>query len=127
MITPQEVDDVLNYFYSNHDNRSGVIAKKLNISVSKVNKIIEVHLSHKRNYMPSKKVEPPKRRVNNMKPIRAYDVDDNLLGEFQSFKICGRELGVNPGCISKYFTAAQGSGMYVNHKGSRKIRYELVS
>ena len=101
MITPQEVEDVLNYFYNNNDNRSGVIAKKLNISVSKVNKIIEVHLSHKRNYMPSKKVEPPKRgNYKNMKPLKVYE-NDILIGEFASHKLAGDRLGVPHGTISK--------------------------
>ena len=125
MITPNEVEDVLHYFYNNHDNRSGVISKKLNITVSKVNKIIEVHLSRKRNYMPSVTPKKITSSVHNRKPLKAYNEDGELLGEFTSFKVAGRELKVNPGCISKYFSGLY-SGMFVNHKGGRKIRYELV-
>ena len=50
MITPQQVDSVLKHFYNNDDNRSSVIAKKLNIQLHNVNYIIDLHLSRKKNF-----------------------------------------------------------------------------
>ena len=124
-ITPEEGEAVLNYFYNNNDNRSGVISKVLKLPLRKVNYILDLHISRKKNYNgePLNKV---KHVIPNRKSIAAYDEQDNLLGEFTSIISCGKELGVNPGCISKYF-AGSGKGMYINHKGSRKMRYELVS
>ncbi len=125
MKTENEVEDVLFYFYNNNDNRSAVIAKKLNINLSKVSQIIELDLSKKRNYMPSLKVER-KGSIKNRKPIRAYNDDDKLLGEFPSLLDCAKKLGVNPGCISKYLSGLGGDGLFITHKGQRKIRYELL-
>jgi len=123
MITPNEVEDVLHYFYNNHDNRSGVIAKNLNIKLRSVNYIIDLHLSKKRNYMG---VKPNYNKFEKHigKKVVVYDENNNLIGNYKTLIDCANKLGVNEGCISKFIRGYH-SGGHVNHNNGNKYTYIL--
>jgi len=131
MITPNEVEDVLHYFYNNHDNRSSVIAKNLNLKLRSVNYIIDLHLSKKRNYMGTP-INRSKTRHNNRKRVIVHDHEDKFIGEYESIIECAKELGVNEGCISKFINGVRGvygvyGGGYTSHYNGKKYSYSLVS
>ena len=51
IIKAKHYDKVINYFLSNNNNTTSVIAKKLNLEYGYVNYIINFHLALKKNYM----------------------------------------------------------------------------
>ena len=113
MITPQQVDSVLKYFYNNDDNRSSVIAKKLNVKLHFVNYIIDLHLSKKRNYMGNPVVHGSKEFHGNCKKIIAYNENNEIVATFPSIKKCAKELNVTPHTIKNSL-----NGFYFKtHKG----------
>ena len=48
-ITPEMAKKVLDYFYNYDDNRTNVIAKRLNLKHNLVNYILDLHLKYKKN------------------------------------------------------------------------------
>ena len=113
MITPTQVDSVLNYFYNNNDNRSSSIAKALNIKLHFVNYIIDLHLSKKSNYMGNPIIHGSKEHHGNCKKIIAYDANDDIIATFASIKKCSKELNVTPHTIKNNL-----NGVYFKtHKG----------
>ena len=100
MITPQEVDNVLNYFYKNNDNRSTVIAKHFKITLRSVDYIIDLHLSRKKNYNG---IFNKTKLVNhgNCKSVIAYNSDGDIAGTYKSIKECVNESGVSRHTIKR--------------------------
>jgi len=131
MITPNEVEDVLHYFYNNHDNRSSVISKNLNIKLRSVNYIIDLHLSRKKNYN-GKPINNNKTRHKNSKKVIVYDHDNNFIGEYDSIRKCANKLGVNEGCISKFINGvsgvygSEGGSSYMSHDNGKKYSYSIA-
>ena len=124
MITPNEVEDVLYYFYNNHDNRSSIIAKNLGVKLRSVNYIIDLHLSRKKNYMGVKPNYNQFKKEKGKK-VAVYDDDNNFIGEYESLRQCANELNVNEGCISKFIRGYHSNG-YVNHNNGKKYSYSIV-
>ena len=113
MITPEQTDKVLNYFYNNNDNRSSVIAKALNIKLHFVNYIIDLDLSKKSNYMGNPVVHGSKEFHGNCKKIIVYDENNEIVDTFSSIRKCAKELNVTPHTIKNNL-----SGFYLKtHKG----------
>ena len=105
MITPEQVDNVLNYFYNNNDNRSTIIAKELNIKLHSVDYIIDLHLSKKRNYMGNPVIHKAKINHGNCKEIIAYDAKGNFIDSYNSIRECSESLHISKFTISKYLQA----------------------
>ena len=125
MITPEQVDDVLNYFYNNNDNRSSVISKVLNIKLWKVDYIIDFHLSLKENYI-SEPLKVQKTIHKNSKSIIVTDDDNNFIGEFISIKECSKQLNVNHCSISNFLRGFN-SGKFIKHHNGKTYNYSIVN
>ena len=88
-------DKILQYFYNNHDNQSHIIAKKFNMTVLQVDRIIDADLSQKANYYKDIEIK--------IKPIkvRVYDEMNDLIGEFMTMKEASIHFGFHQATLSK--------------------------
>ncbi len=100
-ITPEMAEAVLEYFYTHNDNRSTVIAKALGIKVHLVDYILDIDLSYKKNYMGTP-INKQKTIYRNCKRISAYDLDNKLVGVYNSLKECSKDINVSFNTISKH-------------------------
>ena len=77
-------EQILQYFYNNHDNQSTVIAKHFGLKSHFVDKIIESDLSKKANYYKDT-FDYEKESIRENKKIMILDEDKNVLGIFESY------------------------------------------
>ena len=126
VIKPADYKKVVDYFDNHHDNGTPTIAKKLKLPYDYVSYILDVFISKKRNYNGEiPRINAIKNPHKNNKPIRVYDLDDKLVGEYKSITECSSELGVQQGVISCYLRGF-GNGTVARHWSGKKYRYELV-
>lgn len=90
-------EEILKYFYTNHNNSTSVIAKKFNIPHHTVSDLIEYDLSKKANYYidevnPKINYKPNKIEKN---VVRVLDEFDNFYGDYKSFAEASRYLGLH--------------------------------
>ena len=98
-ITSSKVENVLNYFYNNNDNRTSVIAKNLNVPLSHVNYILDIHLKYKKNAYISEIIYEGG-NVPKMK-LKVYE-DKLLIGEFKSYYDAEKKLKIPMSSIARY-------------------------
>ena len=85
-------EQILEYFYNNHDNRSSVIAKHFNLNTHYVSNIIDEDLSKKANYMGDIKI---KRKVPYRSTTQVEVFEDGVfIGRYNNFSECERELNL---------------------------------
>ena len=91
------MENVLNYFYSNNDNRTSVIAKNLDVPLDHVNYILDIHLKYKKNAYISEIIYKGS-NVPKMK-LKVYE-GKLLIGEFKSYYDAEKKLKLPYGYIS---------------------------
>jgi len=127
--------DIIDYFKSNNDNRSSVIAKKLGYKEHRISYYIDVYLALKNNYMGAE-IEMPFSKVdylfNNTKqkrpgnPIEAYE-NGILIKRFNSVKDASRFLGIEVSLIYNKIRYNDLDEFEINHQSiNRKITYKLI-
>ena len=114
---------VISYFLNNNDNTTTAICKEFGFNERYVNYIIDVYLSKKKNYMGAGVEISKKDKINNAKPIRAYN-KNGLIGIYESKKECGLILGVSWGSIEKHINGRGGD--YITHINGMVNRYEYI-
>jgi len=115
-ITPKIAESVLQYFYTNNDNRSTVIAKALGIKLHYVDYIIDIDLKYKRNsYVDlynSIKYESVKRTK-----LKVYEAD-TLIGSYTSYVDAEKDLKLPKHIIYKYLQ----NGLEINTRYHTKLK-----
>ena len=119
-MTYKDYENVINFFNTNHDNRTGTIAKHFKLKLHDVDIILDDYLSTKSHYMgeiPNKKKK--KDHKNNVK-IELFE-DEISIGIFKSKKDAATFLGLK--CIDSRFD----DNYTINHyRIGRTITYKRV-
>jgi len=103
--------EIINYFNTHHDNRSPVIAKHFNYTVTYVDKVLDAYLSTKRNYIGEKpRVE--RRKINKYK---SESLDTGVIEFFTSLTAIAKERKVAPQTLA----------WHLNDKKTVKVTHKL--
>jgi len=99
--------EIINYFNTHHDNRSPVIAKHFNFTVTYVDKVLDAYLSTKRNYngaeIKTKKAKKEKLKKEKRYKLAVHDDKDNLIGKYTSITQAASALKIRLDVVSKRF------------------------
>ena len=129
--------EIIDYFKSNDNNRTSVIANKLNYSLNNVSYYIDVYLSLKRNYMggsidmPSSRFNYTNKIINqngikNKSAIELYE-NNEFIGSFNSISDAANFLDIRTDYIYIKMAKEKLPIFTINHSFiKRKITYKLI-
>ena len=100
-------EEIIEYFNTHHDNRSPVIAKFFNYTVTYVDKVLDAYLSKKRNYngaeIMTKKEKKEKLKKEKRYKLAVHDDEENLIGKYTSIRQAASALNIRLDVVSKRF------------------------
>ena len=105
-------EEIIEYFNTHHDNRSTVIAKYFNYTVTYVNKVLDAYLSAKRNYI-SEKPKVERRKINKYK---SESLDTGVIEFFTSLTAIAKARKV----------ITQTLAYHLNDKKYAKVTHKLT-
>lgn len=114
-------EQILQYFYNNHDNQSSVIAKKFNLTLRFVDRIIDADLSQKQNAYKEPFVYVKQRKFIADK-VLVLDENDEVLGRFKTYSACAKEMGIYPSHLTYIFESGDKRTIY-HKKQNRTLTY----
>ena len=130
----EDYTKVIEYFNTNDNNKTPVIAKKLGYTISVVNYYIDVYLALKRNYMgaeidmPSSNFDyknTENKKNQNKINIECYE-NDVYLGSFNSITSAANFLNVKREAIYGKFKRNVEEITIMHRKPYRIITYKLI-